>query len=130
MTTYRKTYGLPIASVLLLLLGGASLSFGSRNPAIRPLAGVEILASMYLLRVSRRSHPVAADEQKASKAEGAPRWLWIVSIALLLLAGTSLLSMYIDALQGGRKVWPVDVFAGVALACAIVWSYLFMVIRR
>lgn len=115
----------------MLLLGGVALYFGSHNPAIRSLAVVAILTSVYLVRMSRRSDPFAGGGQRDSRATGRPgRWLWIVSLALLLLAAASLINLYNDALHGGHEVWPVGMFAGVALACAVVWSYLFMIIRR
>lgn len=131
MATYHKTYGLRIASFLLLLLGGAALYLGHHNPAIRSLAVIAIITSVYLVRGSRRSDPFLEGVQRESRANGRPgRWLWIVSLALLLLAAASLINLYSDALHGGHEVWPVDVFAGIALACAIVWSYLFMIIMR
>ena len=131
MATYHKTYGLRIASFLLLLLGGAALYLGHHNPAIGSLAGIAIVASVYLGRISRRSDPFAGGGLRDSRATVRPgRWLWIVSLALLLLAAASLINLYSDALHGGHEVWPVDVFAGIALACAIVWSYLFMKIMR
>lgn len=119
MATYHKTYGLRIASFLLLLLGGAALYLGHHNPAIGPLAGIATVASVYLGRISRRP-----DSFAAGKASGRPaRWLWILSIALLFLAGVSLLSLYIDALNGGQEVWPLYMFSGVVALGAVVWSY-------
>ena len=131
MMIYQKKYGLIILACLLFLSGSAALYFGSHNPSIRSLGVLAIIASAYFFRISRRSDTLAGSEQRVSTATGRPnRWLWIVSFVLLLLAVASLINLYNDALHGGHEVWPVDVFAGVALACAIVWSYLFAIIMR
>ena len=50
--------------------------------------------------------------------------MWTVGVALLLLAGASFFYLYQDALHGYQEALPVYVFAGVGLACALVWSYL------
>ena len=125
----RKRYGLLVPALLLLLLGGVGIYLGSHNYAIRALGLVAIMGSTYLVRISRvrdRSGlPVASGsgtDLKAPKGQG--RLLWIVSLALVPLLSTAFLLMHIDFVTGGHEAWPVYVFAGVALACAIVWSYL------
>jgi hypothetical protein len=50
--------------------------------------------------------------------------MWIIGAALLLLTGVSFFYLYQDALHGYHEALPVYVFAGVGLACALVWSYL------
>lgn len=127
--TPRKRYGLLILAILLLLSGGGALYAGSHNFAIRSLGLVAIVASAYLVRISRvhnRSGSSAASGQgidsKAARRPG--RLLWTVSVALLLLAGVSYLYLYNDALHGYHEVLPVYMFAGVGLACVLVWSYL------
>ena len=125
----RKRYGLFILAILLLLSGGAALYVGSHNFAIRSLGLVAIVASAYLVRISRvhsrSGSSVASGEGVDSKATTRPgRLLWTVSIALLLLAGVSYLNLYNDALHGYYEVWPVYVFAVVGVAYVLVWSYL------
>ncbi len=58
------------------------------------------------------------------------RLLWVVSIALLVLAVAAFLYLYEDALHGYHDVLPVYVFAGVGVACAVVWSYLVAILVR
>lgn len=125
----RKRYGPFILGILLLLSGGAALYAGSHNFAIRSLGLVAIVASTYLVRISRvhsrSGSSVTSGPGVDSKAARRPgRLLWTVSLALLLLAGISYLYLYNDALHGYHDVLPVYVFAGVGLACVLVWSYL------
>jgi FtsH-binding integral membrane protein len=124
----RKRYGLLALALLLLLLGGAGLYFGSNNYLIRSLGLMAILASTYLVRVSRVRNrslfPEASGRTMNLTTEGPGRWLWIVSLVLVPLLGAAFFLMHIDFANGGHQAWPVYVFAGVALACCIVWSYL------
>jgi hypothetical protein len=125
----RKRYGLFILGIFLFLSGGAALYAGSHNFAIRSLGLVAIVASTYLVRISRVHSRAGSSEASGqgvdSKAAGRPgRLLWTASIALLLLAGVSYRYLYNDALHGYHEVLPVYVFAGVGVACVLVWSYL------
>ena len=124
----RKRYGLLVPALLLLLLGGVGIYLGSHNYAIRALGLVAIMGSTYLVRISRvgdrSGFPEASGRTMELTTEGPRRWLWIVSLVLVPLLGAAFFLMHIDFANGGHEAWPVYVFAGVALACAIVWSYL------
>jgi hypothetical protein len=125
----RKRYGLFVLAILLLLFGGVGIYLGSHNYAIRVLSLVAIMASVYLTRIShvhdRSGLPEASGRGEGLKtAKGPGRLLWVVSIALVALLGASFFLLHIDAINGGHEAWPADVFAGVGLVCAIVWSYL------
>jgi hypothetical protein len=102
---------------------------GTNNYPIRVLGLVSIMASVYLVRISRvrngSSLPETRGPVKNYKIETGPgRLLWIVSLALVPLLGASGFLLHIDAVNGGHEAWPADIFAGVVLACAIVWGYL------
>jgi putative flippase GtrA len=91
---------------------------------------VACLVSVYLVRIShvhaRSTANFAADQGADTKAKKVPgRLTWLLGIALLLLTGISYLYLYYDALHGYHEVVPVYLFAGVGLACALVWAYLF-----
>ena len=123
-----KRYGLFALAILLLMLGGVGIYFGSHNYPIRSLGIMAILASIYLVRISRvrgRSvFPEASGRTMELTTEGPGHWLWIVSLVLVPLLGAAFYLMHIDFANGGHEAWPVYVFAGVALACIIIWSYL------
>ena len=124
-----KRYGLFVLAILLLLLGGVGIYLGSDNYLIRVLGLVSIMVSVYLVRVSRihngSSLPEVRGPEKNFKTEKGPgRLLWIVSVALVPLLAASGFLLHIDAANGGHEAWPADIFAGVVLACAIVWGYL------
>jgi hypothetical protein len=124
----RKRYGLLALALLLLLLGGVGIYFGSHNFPIRALGLAAIMASTYFVRISRvRDRSVFAEASGRTKeltTEGTGRWLWFVSLALVPMLGAALFLMHIDFANGGHEAWPVYVFGGVALACVIIWNYL------
>jgi len=125
----RKRYSLIVLAILLLLLGGAAIYAGSHNYPIRALGLVAVMASAYLVRISHVHDRSGLPEVKSrgtdlNTAKGPGRLLWIVSMALVTLLGVAFFLLHIDAVNGGHEAWPADVFAGVGLACAIVWSYL------
>jgi hypothetical protein len=125
----RKRYGLFVAAILLLLLGGVGIFVGSHNYPIRALGLMAIMASAYVVRIShvhgRSGLPEASCwEADLKTAKGPGRLLWITSLALVPLLGAAFYLLHIDAVNGGREAWPADVFAGVGLVCAIVWGYL------
>jgi hypothetical protein len=125
----RKRYSLFVLAILLLLLAAACFLLGSNYSGIRPFAGLAVLASVYLVRISnvrgQQAVPIVLVQGADAKAEKQQdRRLWIISLALVPLLGASLLLMYIDALNGGHDAWPAYVFAGVGLVCAGVWGAL------
>jgi len=125
----RKRYGLFVLAILLLLLGGVGIYVGSQSYLIRALGLVAIVASVYLVRIShvhdRSGFPEASGQRTDPKIAKSPgRLLWIVSLILVPLLGASLFLLHMDAVNGGHQAWPADVFAGVGLACAIIWGYL------
>lgn len=132
--TTRKKYGLILLAVVLLLLGGIAFFFEPHNYMIRSLGLLAILGSVPLVRTSRvhSRDPVPADGEWIDlTAPGKPSHaMWFIGIALLVLAGISLLLMGIDARHGGHSGWPVYLFAGVALACAGVWSAIIAKLRN
>jgi hypothetical protein len=124
-----KRYGLFVLAILILLLGGVGIYVGSHNYPIRALGLVAVMASAYLVRIShvhdRSDSPEASGRGKNLKTvKSQGRLLWIVSLALVPLLGAAFFLLHIDAVNGGHEAWPADVFAGVVLACAVVWGYL------
>ena len=123
----RKRYALLALAFLLLLLGGVGMYYGAHNFRIRAMGVVAVMAGARVVVMSREAVrpglPVPTGP-KIDLSSGPGRWLWIVSVALVPLLGAAILLMYIDAANGGHEAWPADVFAAVALVCAIVWSFL------
>jgi len=84
---------------------------------------------VYLVRASNlhtRPTSSVASEQEADfdTTSGPGRLAWVISVALVPLLAVSFLLLQSDALHGGHAAWPVDVFAAVAVACAVTWGYL------
>ena len=119
-TTPRKRYGLYSLAILFLVLGAACFITGYRSFAIRSLGLVALMVSAYFVRISK----VHASPVPAIRGKGSGRLAWTIAIALVPAAGMSYLYLHNDAIHGYHEALPVYVFAGVALACAIVWAYL------
>ncbi len=118
----RKRHGLFVLAIVLLLLGGATFALGSHNFALRTVGLACVGGSVYLVRASQ-VHEVD-QRMRTETGKGPGRRMWMVGVVLLLMWGASYFFLYQDAQHGGHDVLPVYVFAGVGLACAVVWSYL------
>jgi len=126
-TAPQKRYGLFSLAIFLLLLGGAFFFLGFGNFVIRSLGLLACIASVSLIRISDvrdRPFSVLGSGQVAGSRRGPGRLTWSIGVLSLLLAGASFLYLYNDALHGYHELLPVYVFAGTALACTLVWSYL------
>jgi hypothetical protein len=125
----KRKYALFVLAIFFLMLAGAGLVIGSNNVAIRSLAMLAVIISVYCVRVANIhvgiDSAATASQQSRSKLPARPRRsLWIVCIILLPLFGLSFIWLYSDAVQGYHQIWPVYCFAGIAIACALCWSYL------
>lgn len=114
-----------ILAVLLLLLAAGALYAGSHNFAIRCVGLVAIMASIYLVRLSRAHTRSDVSVASGAKATKRPKWpMWAIGIALLPLVGASYLYLQSDIVHGGQTTWPVYVFASLMFACSMVWIHL------
>ena len=125
----KKRYGLFVLALLLLAAGGVGLFLGLHNPMIRSLGLMAVMISAYLVRASRvhnRPVSVVASGQGAdfTAANGPGRLLWIVSVSLVPIVAGAWYLLHLDAVNGGQTAWPVYLFAGVAVVCAVVWGLL------
>jgi hypothetical protein len=125
----RNQRGLRVVSVILLVLGGVFIFIGSHNFAVRAIGLGFVLACTYLIRISkdrsRAGLAAASGEVNKPNMTGVPgRLLWIVSVSLVPALVCAWYLLQLDAANGGKEAWPVDVFAGVGLVCAAVWSLL------
>ena len=125
----KRKYGLFILGLFFLLLAGVGLVMGSNNVGIRSMAMLAIIISVYCVRVSNiRVDPdsviTTSQQTRFELPAGPSRSLWIVSLILLPAFGLSLFWLYRDAAQGYHQFWPVYCVAGVAIVCALCWSYL------
>jgi len=104
------------------------LYFGSHNFPIRALGIAAIMASTHFVRISRvrarSAFPGATGRTTELTTEAPARWLWFVSLALIPVLGAAFFLMHIDFANGGHEAWPVYLCGAIALACAIIWSYL------
>jgi hypothetical protein len=133
--TPRKRSGLLVLAGIFLLIGGGVIYIGSHNFPIRVVGIAFVIASAYLIQVSnarnRSKVPEASGEvNNRNSTNASRRVLWIASVSLVpILAGAWYL-LHLDAIKGGQAAWPADLFAGVGLVCAAVWSLLMVMILR
>jgi hypothetical protein len=124
----RKKFGLFALAMILLTAAGVAMVRGFNNFTMRSLALVACIASIYLVRASgvhSRSLPVTNGQRTESIAKKGPgRAMWIIGAALVPVAAASYLYLYEDAHHGHRQILAVYLFAGVAMLCTLVWSYL------
>jgi uncharacterized membrane protein len=127
----KKRYALYSLAILLLVLAAVGLYFGAHNFPIRSLALAAIMVSSYLVRASRvrpqqSFSPIVSDPGADEAAEKRyRRLLWILSLGLTALSVFAFLLMFNDTVtNGGNEVWPVYVFAMLALLCACAWGAL------
>lgn len=130
-----KRYALFILGVLLLLLGGLAIYAGSRDYLIRSAGIVVVMVSIYLIRVSHVHRRATTAEGTAGRAvvpflKRPGRLAWGIALGLVPVLAIAYFLLHEDALHGGRTGWQADFFFGVAMACAVVWSYVFAVTRR
>jgi hypothetical protein len=117
------------------LLALATLAMIERPSSVlaKVFAMAATLAAFGLAR-SRAPHPSKPPRERepGGGAGGLPRLrrlranraLWIASATLAVGTATSYWLMVQDQASGGHSVWPLYVFAGFALAGAVVWSIL------
>jgi hypothetical protein len=111
-----RRYGLIILAILMLLFAAVALYMGTHNFAIRSLGLVAVIASVYLVRMSRVHRPSPAGvtsgqltDSKATKIPG--RLVWTLGLAFLLVPVVSFLySHHVDA--------------STILTWVIVWGFL------
>jgi hypothetical protein len=125
----RKRYSLFVLAIIFLLLAGAALFLGTHDFVIRIVGVVGCIISVYLVRISNvhiRQTAIMFHDQRADiePKKGLGHLVWTVGIALLVLTWGAFFYLYQDALHGYHEALPVYLFAGVGLACTIVWSYL------
>ena len=124
-----KKYALYALAILLLVIGGAALFVGMNNFGVRCLGLVAIIASGYIIRISNvRARPslpmTSGDADDSELGKKGTRLMWIIGAALVPVAGASFFYLYQDGLHGYHDILPVYIFAGVAVICTLVWSYL------
>jgi len=128
----RKKYGTYSLGIALLLLGLVGVLVGFRNYLIRLLGLLAIVGGTHLVRISKVHaspfSPVTIESDADTGEKKLSRLLRIIGIALLPMMGFSGLCLYEDALHGYHQAWPLYLFYGVGLACAVVWPYLFATI--
>ena len=126
----QQRYGRLILAIVLVLLGGVALWFGSQSFAIYFVGLVAIMASVYLVRSSQirarsRLSATGRPELQFKKASGPKRWAWGVGAGLFVALAVSYLWMYNDAIHGGKSGLRAYVFGGIALVAAPFFGYRF-----
>ena len=124
----KKRYGLFALAVLLLAFACAAFVLAPNNFAIRLLGIAAIVVSVWLVRrsgIHTQSRGLVSSGGTTARAGSRLGIVgWAAGVGSLLAAGASYFYLRNDALHGYHQVSPVYVFAGVGLACAVIWGYI------
>ena len=113
----KKSYALFGLAVALLLVGGAAMYLGQHAFLVRNVGILAVLSSVALVRMSNvhaRSDSTAA----AYPPRRPSRRMWVGGGLLLVATALSAGTLYEDAVHGYHAVWPVYLFAAVALVAS------------
>lgn len=130
-----KFYALRALAVVLAAF--AVVIFILRPPGfgIRLLAFLAIFAGVSIVRYSNASvwrarGQVVGEWSSATAAKRVGRLAWTLTAVSLFACGVCVFIVYLDALHGGKEVWPAYALFVAVLALAATASYVVMRIFR
>lgn len=129
-----KFYALRALAVLLGLFAGAIFILRPPGFGLHLLAFLAIFIGLWIVRRSNasvwRARGDVLSEWSSNKAGRVGPLAWILVAASLLVCGATYFLMYLDALHGGKEVWPVYAFAGAGLTLVLTLGNLIARISR
>lgn len=124
-----------LLAVLLLVFACATFVLAADDFEVRLAALMAVLLGVWLIRSSNvHDRPDPELENGGGMSPGTRKRLgrtgWTVGVVSLLAAGVSYFYLQSDAHNGYHQVLAVYVFAGVGLACTVIWGYLAVKLLR
>lgn len=129
-----KFYTLRVLALVLMAFAGA-IFLRSHGFGLFLLGITAIFVGLWIIRRSNvavwraRGH-VVAEWSLAQAVKRVGPWAWAFTVASLLACFLTCLLMYVDALHGGKEVWPVYALLGAVLALVVTSSYVVMKVFR
>lgn len=123
-----KFYALRAAALAVGILGVAGVILGTHNLGVRSLGLVGIVVCFWLMRRSKayvwraRGQEVAEWSLAGAARRVGPR-AWTVMGVSLAACGVFYLAIYLDAVHGGREVWPVYALLGACVVFIVTAGY-------
>lgn len=131
----KNNSGLYVIGVTLLI-GGAAVIFIGFNDSLIRSAGVGLcLISSYLIRISstNRMRKISSERGQNPHIFGRKPlgyFVWALGLASALSFVISFIYLYKDAIDGYQQIWPLYVFFGSTISCALVWGYIVVRLRQ
>ena len=131
----RKYYTLRALALAVGLLAVAAIVLGAQSSGLRSLGVVGVVVGLWLLRRSdaylRRARGQVVPELSPTRAARPVGPLaWTLTGVSLGACVVFYFAMYVDALHGGKEVWPAYAFFVAVLALAATSGYVAMKIFR
>jgi hypothetical protein len=131
----KKFYTLRALAVVLMVFAGAIFMLRPHDFGAQLLIALAIFASVSNVRYSNASvwrarGQVVGEWSPGTAAKRVGRLAWTLTAVSLFACGVCVFIVYLDALHGGKEVWPAYVLFVAVLALAATASYVVMRIFR
>lgn len=131
----KKFYTLRALAVVLMVFAGAIFMLRPHDFGAQLLIALAIFASVSIVRYSNASvwrarGQVVGEWSPATAAKRVGRLAWTLTAVSLFACGVCVFIVYLDALHGGKEVWPAYALFVAVLALAATASYVVMRIFR
>lgn len=131
----RKFYTLRALALVLMVFAGAVFILRPHDFGAQLLIALAIFASVSIVRYSNASvwrarGQVVGEWSPAAAAKRVGRLAWTLTAVSLFACGVCVFIVYLDALHGGKKVWPADALFVAVLALTASSMYVVMRIFR
>ncbi len=126
----KKFYTLRALAALIALSAAAAFILRPHDFGIRLLAFLAILLGLSLVRRSNilvwRARGDVIAEYASNKSGRVGPLAWTLAATSLVAFGVSYYLLHLDALHGGKQVWPVYALFGATLAVTVTVGYVVM----
>jgi len=109
-------------AVLLLFSAATVFVLISHNPLIESYGCIACMAAVGLVRMAKGQPRINLLKRPAAARPGRP--MWAIGFVFLAFLAASYFALMQDARHGHQAAWPVYLFTGVVIVCAIFWGYL------
>ena len=127
----KKFYTLRALALILLVSAVAVFILWPHDFGAQLLIALALFISVSIVRYSNASvwrarGQAVGDWSPATAPKRVGRLAWTLTAVSLFACGVCVFIVYLDALHGGKEVWPADALFVAVLALAVTASYVVM----
>lgn len=131
----RKFYTLRALALVLMVFAGAIFVLRPHNFGAQLLIALAIFAAVSIVRYSNASvwrarSQMVGEWSLATAAKRVGRLAWSLTAVSLIACGVCVFIVYLDALHGGKEVWPAYALFVAVLALVVTSMYVVMRVFR